>query len=68
MFMVVKFIFESTCYQRNRNLQKKHILDILLDIICSIFTGFGTQVKIKLLKLEMSFLMRIHAMILQTLT
>ena len=67
MFIVVKFIFESICYQRNENLQKEHTLDILLDMIHPIFTRFKMQVEINLLRLKMSFLTRIHAMILQIL-
>ena len=66
MFTVVKFIFKLTCYWRNKNLQKKHTLDISLGIICPTFIKFRMQAKIKLLKLKTSFSMRIHAMSLQT--
>ena len=51
-------------YQRNKNSQKKHTLDNLLNIIHPTFTKFGTQIKIKSLKLKTSLSRRVHVMIL----
>ena len=50
-----------------KNLQKKHTLNILLDTTNLKFTKFGTQTKIKSLKLKTLHSTKIHIMILQTL-